>query len=196
MSGGVIAQQTNINSDQYFFVLANGQQINVSTLIATNGYFSTITGDTSFISSLISQNISTTSILATTAFISSLQSADISTNNLSVSTTGNIGLSSFNTANWSEHDKTIYKFVLVIINDIMKRYKDEFREDGLDDLLLDYEKEDIINLMTSLVEKHRIYRFLSFYIPHFKGENDPQVVEEEEEENPSPLNNFIIKDTK
>ena len=118
------------------------------------------------------------------------------TNNLSVSTTGNIGLSSFNTANWSEHDKTIYKFVLVIINDIMKRYKDEFREDGLDDLLLDYEKEDIINLMTSLVEKHRIYRFLSFYIPHFKGENDPQVVEEEEEENPSPLNNFIIKDTK
>ena len=106
MSGGVIAQQTNINSDQYFFVLANGQQINVSTLIATNGYFSTITGDTSFISSLISQNISTTSILATTAFISSLQSADISTNNLSVSTINNIGLSSFNLASWSEYKAT------------------------------------------------------------------------------------------
>ena len=82
MSGGVIAQQTNINSDQYFFVLANGQQINVSTLIATNGYFSTIKGDTSFISSLISKNISTTSIIATNAFISSLISQNISTTSI------------------------------------------------------------------------------------------------------------------
>jgi hypothetical protein len=98
--------------------------------------------------------------------------------------------------NDTENDKTIYKFVLSIINDMMKKHKDKFREDGLDDLLLDFEKEDIINLMTSLVEKHRIYKFLSFYITHFKGENEPQVEEEEEEENPFPLNNFIIKDTK
>ena len=123
MSGGVIAQQTNINSDQYFFVLANGQQINVSTLIATNGYFSTITGDTATISSIISQNISTISLFADTAIISSIQSStistinlfadiaiissiqssDVSTINLSVSTINNLGLSSFNIANWAQY---------------------------------------------------------------------------------------------